>query len=84
MALFLISNLTILSVIKFPLIIPLSKKLTYWIPAVNIPNLQRIMPSSTLHQLTGGLKYLRDTLFIFKTFHLREELYVTSPFQFFF
>jgi len=42
------------------------------------------MPSSTLHQLTGGLKYLRDTLFIFKTFHLREELYVTSPFQFFF
>jgi len=81
MALFLISNLTILSVIKFPLIIPLSKKLTYWIPAVNIPNLQLIMPSSTLHQLTGGLKYLRDTLFIFKTFHLHESHYVLSPLQ---
>ena len=39
------------------------------------------MPSSTLHQLTGGLKYLRDTLFIFKTFHLHESHYVLSPLQ---
>jgi len=51
------------------------------IPAVNIPNLQLIIPSSTLHRLTGALKYLRDTLFIFKTSHLHEAHYVLSPFQ---
>jgi len=51
------------------------------IPAVNIPNLQLIMPSSTLHQVTRGLKYLRDTLFIFITSHLHEAHYVASLFQ---
>ena len=51
------------------------------ISAVNIPKFQLIMPSSTLHRLTGGLKYLRDILYIFKSSHLHEEHYVLSPFH---